>query len=133
MSFGIGSLGQCRTLSSRRAGKSIIVWQFRAVQECCMKCISRAAVAAALFCTAVVPVLVRAEDQPGVLADVPGASSDPADHNGFSRPSVEHKLMFTLPGLIRDIPTKLGDMVKENQVLATLDDDIEQKELERLK
>jgi len=102
---------------------------------CWLVAIRPAAVAAALFCSAAATTLVRADDRPFVpsVTDVPGVPTDPAVHNAFSKPSVEHKLMFPLPGLIRDVPIKLGDTVKENQVVATLDDDIEQKELERLK
>ena len=88
--------------------------------------------AAVLACGSGAAVALAQEPGAPLVAPVFPASENGV-HPGFTKPSVEHKLTFQAPGLIREVPVKLGDRVKQDQVLASIDDEIEQKELERLK
>lgn len=66
----------------------------------------------------------------------PRSQSTPAETDtivGYTRPSsYELKLSISQPGIVKEILVKEGDVVKAGQVLLTLEDEIEKKELERL-
>lgn len=52
---------------------------------------------------------------------------------GISRPSEERKLTFATQGLVKETLVKEGEAVKAGQALVAQDDEIDLKELERLK
>src|SRR4051812_44420279 len=61
-----------------------------------------------------------------------GGTSDILQNGVFTEPSKRVQLQFREMGLVRKVHVKEGDVVKADQLLMELDDDIDQAEFERL-
>src|SRR3954471_8063087 len=58
---------------------------------------------------------------------IPGLASN--EERGFTVPTDEVELGFNIPGLVKDVLVKDGDVVKKGQILAKQDTDVEEAEL----
>lgn len=73
------------------------------------------------------PIMAQAANRPAQAAKSGAPLED--EERGITEPSEMSELAFALPGVVIDVPVKLGDVVKKGQLLAQQDESVEKAEL----